>query len=155
MTERGITELGMTDLGHLLPPGTILDAALPSAPPGTTVYDYGVLRPDRPGTLQCPSGRTDLAERAEEVIAGHLDAAPVGARAAILVRKMANDGTTGPAYLYAVAERTKNCVTWATHPGIRTSPSSEPPATRPDGVARPGRPQQPPDPATTMRARTA
>jgi hypothetical protein len=150
-----MTERGMTDLRDLLPPGTILDAALPSAPPGTTVYDYGVLRPDGPGALQCPSGRTDLAERAEEVIAEHLDGAPVGVQAAILVRNMANDGTTGPTYLYAVAERTENCVSWPTHQGIHTSPSSEPPATREDGVARPGRPQQPPDSATTMRARTA
>jgi hypothetical protein len=87
--------------------------------PGMAVYDYGVLRPDGAGTLHCPCGRTDQAERAERVIAEHLGSAPVGSRAAILVSTMASDGTTGPAHLYAIAERGEHSVTWHAHQGTR------------------------------------
>ena len=92
-------------------------ALFPLAPPSTAVYDYGVLLPGDSGTLQCPCGRTDKAERAEKVLTEHLDSAPVGSRAAIFVRDMAKDGTTGPAQLYALAERTEHSVIWPTHPG--------------------------------------
>ena len=92
-------------------------ALFPLAPPSTAVYDYGVLLPGDSGTLQCPCGRTDKAERAEKVLTEHLDRAPVGSRAAIFVREMAKDGTTGPARLYALAERGEHSVIWPTHPG--------------------------------------
>jgi hypothetical protein len=115
----------MTDPRLSAPPGTIANVLFPPAPPGTAVYDYGVLRPDGTGLLQCPCGRTDTAEHAEKVIAEHLGSAPVGSRAAILVRNMARDGTTGPARLYAIAERTEHCVTWPAYHGIRTSPAGE------------------------------
>lgn len=115
----------MTDPSVPVPPGTIVGVTFPLMPPGTAIYDYGVLLPDRAGSLQCPCGRTDTAERAERVIAEHLGSAPVGSRAAILVRNMANDGTTGPAHLYALAERGEHCVTWPTYQGIRTLPGAD------------------------------
>jgi len=92
-------------------------ALFPLAPPSTAVYDYGVLLPGDSGTLQCPCGRTDKAERAEKVLTEHLDSAPVGSRAVIFVREMAKDGTTGPAQLYALAERGEHSVIWPAHPG--------------------------------------
>jgi hypothetical protein len=101
-----------------------------AATPGTAIYDYGVLlpdrtEPDRTGPLQCPCGRTDKAERAEQMIAEYLGCAPVGARAAILVRNMARDGTTGPAHIYALAERGEHCIAWPTYRGIRTPQAAE------------------------------
>jgi hypothetical protein len=84
----------------------------PPAPAGTVVYDYGVLLAAGTGTLQCPCGRTDKAERAVTVLTEHLDSAPVGSRAVIFVRDMASDGTTGPAQLYALAERGEHSVIW-------------------------------------------
>jgi hypothetical protein len=114
----------MTDPRLPVPPGTIVGVPFPPSPPGTAVYDYGVLLPERAGSLHCPCGRTDTAERAERVITEHLGAAPVGSRAAILISTMANDGTTGPAHLYAVAERGEHSVTWPTYQGICRSPGS-------------------------------
>jgi hypothetical protein len=96
-----------------------------AAAPGTAIYDYGVLLPDRTEPLQCPCGRTDKAERAEQMIAEYLGCAPVGARAAILVRNMARDGTTGPAHIYALAERGEHSITWPTYRGIRTPQAGE------------------------------
>ncbi len=90
-----------------------------AATPGTAIYDYGVLLPGSTDALQCPCGRTDNAERAEQMIAEYLGCAPVGSRAAILVRNMARDGTTGPAHLYALAERGEHSVVWPMHHGIR------------------------------------
>ena len=95
--------------------GLAISALFPPASLGTAVYDYGVLLPGDPGTLRCPCGRTDKAERAERVLTEHLDSAPVGSRAAIFVRDMAKDGTTGPAQLYALAERGERCVIWPDH----------------------------------------
>ena len=97
--------------------GMATSALFPPAPPSTAVYDYGVLLPGDSGTLQCPCGRTDKAERAEKVLTEHLDSAPVGSKAVIFVSDMAADGTTGPAQLYALAERTEHSVIWPTHPG--------------------------------------
>jgi hypothetical protein len=97
--------------------GVVSSALFPPAPPSTAVYDYGVLLPGGSGALQCPCGRTDKAERAEKVLTEHLDGAPVGSRAVIFVSDMARDGTTGPAQLYALAERGEQSVTWPTHPG--------------------------------------
>ncbi|HXP19531.1 MAG TPA: hypothetical protein VN840_07780 [Streptosporangiaceae bacterium] len=108
----------MTEPHLPVPPGTIVGVPFPLLAPGTAVYDYGVLRSDGAGSLHCPCGRTDTAERAERVIAEHLGSAPVGSRAAIIVRNMASDGTTGPAHLYALAERGEHCVTWPTYQGI-------------------------------------
>jgi hypothetical protein len=86
-----------------------------AATPGTAIYDYGVLLPGSTEPLQCPCGRTDKFEHAEQTIAEYLGCAPVGSRAAILVRNMARDGTTGPAHIYALAERGEDSVVWATH----------------------------------------
>ena len=97
--------------------GRATSALFPPAPPGTAVYDYGVLLPGDSGALQCPCGRTDKAERAEKVLTEHLDSAPVGSQAVIFVSDMAADGTTGPAQLYALAERGEHSVIWPTHPG--------------------------------------
>jgi len=97
--------------------GRAASALFPPAPPGTAVYDYGVLLPGDSGALQCPCGRTDKAERAEKVLTEHLDSAPVGSQAVIFVSDMAADGTTGPAKLYALAERGEHSVIWPTHPG--------------------------------------
>ena len=94
-----------------------VSALFPPAPPGTAVYDYGVLLPGDSGTLQCPCGRTDKAERAEKVLTEHLDRAPVGSQAVIFVSDMATDGTTGAAHLYALAERGEHSVIWPTRPG--------------------------------------
>ena len=106
------------DLRLLLPSGTIMDVLAGPGSPETAVYDYGILRALEPRTLHCPCGRTDRPERAEEVIAAHLAGAPVGTQAAILVRAMAADGTTGSAYLYAVAERAEDTILWPTYQGI-------------------------------------
>lgn len=143
----------MTDPRLLVPSGTIMDvlAALGSS----AVYDYGILRADEPRTLHCPSGRTDRAERAEEVIAAHLAGAPVGTQAAILVRAMAKDGTTGSAYLYAVAERGEDSITWPTYQGIHASGISAAPDARSDGAAPSARGRRPPDPGSTTIAWTA
>jgi len=97
--------------------GAATSALFPPAPSGTTVYDYGVLLPGDSGALQCPCGRTDKAERAEKVLTEHLDGAPVGSQAVIFVSDMAADGTTGPARLYALAERGERSVIWPTLPG--------------------------------------
>ena len=101
--------------------GMATSALFPPALPSTAVYDYGVLLPGDSGTLQCPCGRTDKAERAEQVLTEHLDSAPVGSKAVIFVSDMAADGTTGPAQLYALAERGEHSVIWPTHPGGPTS----------------------------------
>jgi hypothetical protein len=93
------------------PGGVVTMFVFPPAPPRTVVYDYGVLLPGA-GHLQCPCGRTDNAERAVRVLTEHLDGAPVGARGVIFVRDMAKDGTTGPAQLYALAERGEGSVIW-------------------------------------------
>ena len=97
--------------------GMATSALFPPALPSTAVYDYGVLLPGDSGTLQCPCGRTDKAERAEQVLTEHLDSAPVGSKAVIFVSHMAADRTTGPAQLYALAERGEHSVIWPTHPG--------------------------------------
>jgi hypothetical protein len=97
--------------------GGATSALFPLAHPGTAVYDYGVLLPGDSGTLQCPCGRTDKAERAEKVLTEHLDGAPVGSQAVIYVSDMAADGTTGPAKLYALAERGEHSVVWPARPG--------------------------------------
>ncbi len=111
----------MTDPQFAVPPGT---------PHGTAIYDYGVVSPRRDPEisepLQCPCGRTDKAEHAEQAIAEHLGHAPVGSRAAILVRNMTRDGRTGPALLYALAERGEHSVTWPTYNGSRTPGAREP-----------------------------
>ena len=101
----------------LVPSGPIMDVLVPPGSSETAVYDYGILRADEPRALHCPCGRTDRPERAEEVIAAHLAGAPVGTQAAILVRAMAADGTTGSAYLYAVAERGEDSIVWPTYQG--------------------------------------
>jgi len=103
----------------LTPVRTIVDVLLAPGPSGAVAYGYGLLHAGEPQTLHCPCGRTDHSQRAEDVIAAHLAGAPVGTRAAILARSMANDGTIGPAYLYAVAERGDKGVTWPTYHGIR------------------------------------
>ena len=100
--------------------GMPASALFPPGSPSTAVYDYGVLLPGDSGTLQCPCGRTDKAERAEEVLTEHLDSAPVGSQAVIFISNMAADGTTGPAKLYALAERAEHSVIWPTHPGEPT-----------------------------------
>jgi hypothetical protein len=115
----------MTDPRLPAPPGTTVDVIFPHASPRTTVYDYGVLGPDGAGILQCPCGRTDVAERAEQVIAEYLGSAPVGSRAAIFVREMARDGTAGAAHLYAVAERGDHCIIWPTYHGTPMSQDSD------------------------------
>jgi len=94
------------------PGGVVTMFVFPPAPARTVVYDYGVLLPGGTGDLQCPCGRTDKAERAVRVLTEHLDGAPVGSRGVIFVRDMAKDGTTGPAQLYALAERGERSVIW-------------------------------------------
>ena len=94
------------------PGGMVTSILFPPAPARTLVYDYGVLPPGGTGALQCPCGRTDKAERAVRVLTEHLGGAPVGSRAVILVREMAKDGTTGPAEIYALAERGERSVIW-------------------------------------------
>jgi hypothetical protein len=88
-----------------------------AAPPLTAIYDYGVLPPDGAGSPRCPCGRTDRSERAEQMIAEYLRGAPVGSQAVILVRNMARDGATGPAHIYALAERGERGVVWPTYHG--------------------------------------
>ena len=106
-------------------------------PSGTVVYDYGILHADEARPLHCPCGRTDSAGRAEAVIAAHLAGAPAGTRAVILIRAIAGDGTTGPAYLYALAERGANGVTWPTHLGIR-APGNDAARDARDGLSTAG-----------------
>ncbi len=96
--------------------GLVTSALFPPVPPSTAIYDYGVLLPGGSGTMQCPCGRTDKAERAEKVLTEHLNSAPVGSQAVIFVSEMARDGTTGPAQLYALAERGEHSVIWPTIP---------------------------------------
>jgi hypothetical protein len=145
----------MTDPGAFLPPGTIVDVPIAPGPPGSVVYDYGILRADQPRILHCPGGRTDQAGHAEEVIAAHLAGAPVGTQAAILVRAMANDGTTGAAYLYALAERGKDSIIWPTYQGIQTLRGSAARDARRGNAAPPPRAGRPPDPGSTTIVRTA
>jgi len=152
----------MTDPRLVVPSGTIVDVRITPGPPGTVVYDYGILRAEGPRTLHCPCGRTDKAGRAVDVITAHLPSAPVGTQAAILVRAMASDGTTGTAYLYAVAERGNDTIIWPTYQGIRAPPStppSLPPATsvteaRIKSAAPPDRVGRPQDPGSTTIVRT-
>jgi hypothetical protein len=145
----------MTDPHVLVPSGRIVDVLVGPGPSGTVVYDYGILRADQPRILHCPCGRTDKAERAEEVIAAHLAGAAVGTQAAILVRAMANDGTTGSASLYAVAERGQVSISWPTYKGIHALPSGAVRDARSDETAPPARAGRPPDPGSTTIARTA
>ena len=94
------------------PGGMVTSILFPPAPAHTVVYDYGILLPGTTGTLQCPCGRTDKVERAVRVLTEHLGDAPAGAKAVIFVRDMAKDGTTGPAQLYALAERGERWIIW-------------------------------------------
>ena len=138
----------------LLPSGTITDVLIAPGSPETAVYDYGVLGAGEPRALHCPCGRTDRPERAEEVIAAHLAGAPVGTQAAILVRAMAADGTTGCAYLFAVAERGEDSVVWPTYQRIPASGSGVVTDARSAGAAAPTRAGRPPDSGSTTIART-
>ena len=144
----------MTEPGFL-PSGTIVDALVTPGPPGTVVYDYGILRPDEPRTLHCPCGRTDSAARAEDVIADHLAGAPVGTQAAILVRAMATDGTTGSPYLYAVAERGEHSIIWPPGQGTRALAESAAGEARSDGAGQPASAGRPSDPGSMTIVRTA
>ena len=121
--------------GLLTPSSTIVDVLLAPGTSGTVVYDYGLLHTGGQRILHCSCGRTDRAQRAEDVIAAHLAGAPVGTQAAILARAMANDGTIGPGYLYAVAERGSGGVTWPTYHGIRAPGSGAVRDARADGAA--------------------
>ena len=89
------------------------------------------------------------------MIAAHLAGAPVGTQAAILVRAMAADGTTGPAYLYAVAERGEDTILWPTYQGISAPGSGMVTDARTDAAAEPARDGRPPDSGLTTIARTA
>lgn len=142
--------LACPDPRLLGPAGTIVDVLSAAGPSSTVVYDYGVLDPAGPRILHCPCGRTDHPGRAEDVVATHLAGAPVGARAAILVRVMAGDGTTGAAYLYAVAERAEDGIIWLTYQGIHAGRGA-----RRDEAPPPARAGRPPDPGSTTIARTA
>ena len=144
-----------TDPRRLVPSGTIMDILAAPGSSETAVYDYGILRAEAPRALHCPCGRTDRPERAEEVIATHLARAPVGTQAVILVRAMAADGTTGSAYLYAVAERGEDTIVWPTYQGIAASGSGVVTDARTDGAAAPARDGRPPDSGSTTIARTA
>ena len=144
----------MTEPGLVMPSGAAAGAQAASVPSGTVVYDYGILHADEARPLHCPCGRTDSAGRAEAVIAAHLAGAPAGTRAVILIRAIAGDGTTGPAYLYALAERGANGVTWPTHLGIR-APGNDAARDARDGLAPPARAGRPPGPGSTTIARTA
>lgn len=133
----------------------IMDVLFMGGASGTVVFDYGILLPAEPQALRCPCGRTDDAIRAEDVITDHLASAPVGTQAAILVRVMASDGFTGPAHLYAVAERGQDSITWPVYQGIHAVPggvASDAPSAEAAPPARAGRP---PDPGSTTIARTA
>lgn len=127
----------------LVPSGPAVDVLAPPGPSGTVVYDYGILHADGARTLHCPCGRTDQAGRAEDVIATHLASAAVGTRAAILARAMANDGTTGPAFLYALAERGENGVIWPIYQGSHAPGNGAIRNARRDGAAPPPRPGGP------------
>jgi hypothetical protein len=144
----------MTDSRLPVPSGPLVDVLVALGTSGTAVYDYGILRAGELRTLHCPCGRTDRAERAEEVIAAHLAGAPVGTQAAILVRAMANDGRTGSAYLYAVAERAENSIIWPTYEGIHALRNGAVRDARSDDAAAPARAGRPPDPGSTTIART-
>ena len=54
---------------------------------------------------------------------------------------MAADGTTGSAYLYAVAERAEDTIVWPTYQGIPASGSGVVTDARTDGGSRPSRPR--------------
>jgi hypothetical protein len=138
----------------LVPSGTIAGILAAPGPPETVVYDYGILRAGEPRALDCPCGRTDRPERAEEVIVTHLAGAPAGTRAAILVRAMAADGTTGSAHLYAVAERGEDTIAWPMYQGIPASGSGVVTEARPDATAAPTRDGRPPDSGSATIART-
>jgi hypothetical protein len=133
----------------------IMDFLVLPGASGSVVYDYGILHPPEPRALHCPGGRTDDAGRAEDVITAHLAGAPVGTRAAILVRAMAGDGMTGAAHLYAVAERGQDSITWPVYQGIHTAPSGVVSDARSAEAAPPARAGRPPDPGSTTIARTA
>lgn len=139
----------------LLPSGTITDVLIAPGSPETAVYDYGILGAEEPRALHCPCGRTDRPERAEEVIAAHLAGAPVGTQAAILVRAMAADGTTGSAYLYAMAERGEDTIVWPTYQRIPASGSGVVTDARGCGAAAPTRAGRPADSGSTTIAGTA
>jgi hypothetical protein len=74
---------------------------------------------------------------------------------------MAADGTTGSAYLYAVAdlyavaERSEDTIAWPTYQGIPVSGSGVVTDARTDGAAAPARDGRPPDSGSTTIARTA
>jgi hypothetical protein len=140
--------------GLLTPSSTIVDVLLAPGPSGTVVYDYGLLHTGEPQTLHCPSGRTDRAQCAEDAIAAHLAGAPVGTQAAILARSMANDGTIGPASLYALAERGEDSVMWPTHRGSHALGNGAVWDARTDSSAQPTRTGRPQDPGSTTIART-
>ena len=147
--------LACPDPRLLGPSGRIVDVLSAAEPSSTVVYDYGILRPAEPRILHCPCGRTDHAGRAEDVVATHLAGAPVGTQAAILVRVMASDGTTGAAYLYAVAERSEDGIIWPTYQGIHAPGRDAVQDARRDEAAPPARAGRPPDPGSTTIARTA
>jgi hypothetical protein len=141
--------------GLLTPSSTIVDVLLAPGTSGTVVYDYGLLHAGEQRILHCPCGRTDRAQRAEDVIAAHLAGAPVGTQAAILARGMANDGTIGPAYLYALAERGEDSVMWPTYHGSHGLGNGAVRHARTDSCAQPPRTGRPQDPGSTTIARTA
>ena len=102
-----------------------------------------------------------------DVITAHLAGAPAGTQAAILARAMASDGTTGSAYLYAVAERRDDSIIWPTYQGIRTpehatehaaerrAPGPADTEGRTKSAAPPDRVGRPQDPGSTTIVRTA
>ena len=138
-----------------VPSGPAVDVLAPPGPSGTVVYDYGILHADDARTLHCPCGRTDYAGRAEDALATHLASAAVGTRAVILARGMANDGTTGPAYLYALAERAENGVIWPTYQGSHAPGNGEIRKPRSDDAAPPAPAGRPTDPGSATIVRTA
>jgi hypothetical protein len=102
--------------------------------PSGTIVDVRVT----PGP---PGGRTDQA----------------GTQAAILASAMANDGTAGTAYLYAVAERGNDTIIWPTYQGIRTPlsmPATSVTEARTKSAAPPDRVGRPQDPGSTTIVRT-
>jgi hypothetical protein len=147
--------LALPDPRLLVPPGAIADLLAEPGPSSTVVYDYGILCPAGLRALHCPCGRTDHAGRAEGEITAHLAGAPVGTRAAILVRVMASDGTAGSAHLYAVAERGQDGITWPIYQGIHAPGHGVLRDALPDDARPPARAGRPPDPGSTTIARTA
>ena len=93
----------------------------------------------------------DVGNRRLEV---SVEGAPVGTQAAILARGMANDGTIGPAYLYALAERGEDSVMWPTYHGSHALGNGAVRHARTDSSAQPPRTGRPQDPGSTT-ARTA